>query len=97
MNHSFRSKKIRTRIMKSAILIASGCSLMGFLDTCNDRLVTFTQFIDPCGTFLANCTPGFFQVNAADIGDFCVDPSCTIPGGCGNLNQPLGTITDICP
>lgn len=79
-----------------AILLLGGVFQLGFLDSCNDRLVEVTRFIEPCGTFLANCTPGSFQANAAEIGDFCVDPTCTVPGGCGP-GQPLGTIRDICP
>lgn len=80
-------------------LIAIGGSSMfalGILGSCDDQLVGLTRFVDPCGTFLANCAPGSFEVNAADVGDFCVDPACTVPGACDNA-QPLGTITDICP
>lgn len=68
----------------------------GFLGSCNNRLIELTRFVDPCGTFLANCNPGDFEVNRAAVGDFCVDPACTVPGQCGG-GQPLGTITDICP
>lgn len=69
---------------------------LGFLESCNDRLVEATRIFDPCGTILANCTPGSFETNNADVGDFCVDPTCTIPGMC-DPNPPLGTIRDICP
>ncbi len=87
---------LRSRRKTLAALVA-GCLLQaGFIQACDDRLTALTRFVDPCGTILANCNPGDFQVNAADVGDFCVDPACTVPGQCGN--QPvLGTITDICP
>ena len=69
----------------------------GFLESCDDRLIQLTRQFDPCGTILANCNPGDFEVNRAGIGDFCVDPACTVPGQCGTGLQPIGTITDICP
>lgn len=68
---------------------------LGFLDSCNQRLTNATQYVDPCGTVLGNCTPGFFATSAADVGDYCIDPACTVPGQCGG-GQPLGTITRIC-
>lgn len=70
---------------------------LGFLGSCDSRLIEFTEFFDPCGTVFANCTPGSFQANAADIGDFCIDPVCTIPGGCDQDGPPIGTQRDICP
>lgn len=86
----------RSRRTSLAVLLLGGVFQLGLLESCNDRLVQVTRFVEPCGTFLANCTPGSFEVNAADIGDFCIDPTCTVPGGCDN-GQPLGTILDICP
>ena len=76
--------------------IATTVFIIGFLQSCDDRLIGLTRFIDPCGTILANCAPGDFEVNRADVGSFCVDPTCTVPGQCGE-GQALGTITDICP
>jgi hypothetical protein len=55
-----------------------------------------TRYVDPCGTILANCNPGDFEVNAADINSWTVDPACTVPGLCSD-DQPLGTITDLDP
>ncbi len=69
---------------------------LGFIESCDDRLVEMTRYVDPCGTFLANCNPGDFQVWSADIGDYTVDPACTVPGQCDG-GQPLGTITDLGP
>ena len=79
-----------------ATLLGCGALTLGFLGSCEDRLITLTQYVDPCGTILGNCQPGDFTVNAAPVGDYCVDPACTVPGAC-NDDQPLGTITDICP
>lgn len=76
--------------------ILGGVFIIGLLESCNDRLVQFTRFVDPCDTFLFNCNPGDFQVNAADVGDYCIDPTCTVPGQC-DTGQALGTITDLCP
>ena len=69
---------------------------MGWIESCDDRLLQITQYVDPCGTVLANCNPGDFQVWAADVGDYTIDPSCTVPGQCSD-QQPLGTITDLGP
>jgi hypothetical protein len=84
------------RFIRFATVLASGAAVPGFVESCDDRLIGLTRFFDPCGTFLANCAPGDFEVNNAEIGDYCVDPACTVPGGCNDL-QPLGTITDVCP
>ena len=92
-----RKHNKRTRWAGAATLVTSTAFVHGYLDSCNDRIVEVTRFVDPCGTFLANCNPGDFQVNAADIGDYCIDPACTIPGGCGNAGPALGTVTQLCP
>ena len=86
----------RNRSAMGAALVLGAVFQFGFVETCNDRLVGLTRYIDPCGTILANCSPGDFEARAAAVGDFCVDPACTVPGQCGG-GQPLGTITDICP
>ena len=87
------------RFAKRLVAVLGGgvvCQL-GFLQSCNSRMVGLTNYLDPCGTILANCTPGSFQAANADLGDWCIDPACTVPNGCGNLTPPLGTIRDICP
>ncbi|MEK6799453.1 MAG: hypothetical protein AABZ12_10840 [Planctomycetota bacterium] len=76
-------------------LVAAGAILPGFVQSCDDRLIAITRYADPCGTILANCNPGDFEVFAADVGDYCVDPACTVPGQCGE-GQPLGTIIRVC-
>ncbi len=82
------------RLVSGTIL--AGIIPVGFIESCNERVIVATQYVDPCGTILGNCLPGSFQVNAADVGDYCIDPACTVPGQCGG-GQPLGTITRICP
>ncbi len=89
--------KRKNRRMAAAAMITGSVFQFGFLATCDDRLIQLTRQFDPCGTILANCNPGDFEVNRAGIGDFCVDPACTVPGQCGTGVQPIGTITDICP
>ncbi len=86
---------IKRRTAGVMALVAGGMFALGFLESCDDRLVALTRFIEPCGTIFANCAPGDFQIRAADIGDGCIDPACTVPGGCGEI--PLGTFTDVCP
>ena len=92
----FGKAEIQQRLRRLAGVILGGVFILGFLETCDNRLVQFTRYVDPCGTFLANCQPGDFEVNRAEVGDFCIDPACTVPGACGD-DQPLGTITDLCP
>ncbi|MGB2987206.1 MAG: hypothetical protein WBE26_15155 [Phycisphaerae bacterium] len=92
---SLREWGFRRRLKALAGLILGGIFMLGFLGECDDRLVKMTRYVDPCGTLL-NCTPGTFEVNAAEIGDYCIDPTCTVPGQCGE-GQALGTMTDLCP
>jgi len=78
-------------------LAAGSVFVLGLLESCNDFMIGASAYVDPCGTIFGNCAPGDIQVRAADIGDGCIDPACTVPGGCGNAGAPLGTITDLCP
>ena len=84
------------RFIRFAAVFAGGAALPAFFESCDDRLIGLTRYLDPCGTILANCAPGDFVVNAADVGDYCVDPACTVPGLC-DPGPALGTITDVCP
>lgn len=79
----------------TALLLGSAL-IVGFLESCDDRLIGLTQYVDPCATILGNCNPGDFQANNANVGNYCVDPACTVPGQCG-FGQPLGTIRRVCP
>jgi len=91
-----RRTNLGGKLARLATLIGSGLVLPSFFSSCDQTLINLTRYVDPCGTILANCNPGDFQVNNAAVGDYCVDPACTVPGGCGG-GQPLGTITEICP
>jgi len=91
-----RNVRLRRKSAFAALVLGSVYQL-GFIETCDDRLIAISRQIDPCGTILSNCNPGDLEVSRAEVGDFCVDPACTVPGQCGTGLQPLGTITNICP
>jgi hypothetical protein len=63
------------RIIVVVAVVASGGSLMGLLPSCKTTLTTF----NPCGTIFAFCEP--YQVDAlfADVPEYDVDPTCSIP------------------
>ena len=91
---------VRRGLKGVAIIVLGGPFMLGFLGECNDKLVQTTRYIDPCGTIFSTdyCTPGTFESQAAGIGDWSIDPTCPIPGGCGtDPYQPLGTIWDLDP
>jgi len=88
---------LRRRVIGWAVVLGSGLVVPQFIDACDERLIQFTNFIDPCGTFLANCTPGSFITNNSALGDPCIDPECSVPGQCGTGTPSLGTIIDLCP
>lgn len=69
------------RSIQKVVLVGAGATLFQLSGTCG-RLANLTQYVDPCGTILADCFPGQFQLYAADVPDWNVDPTCTIPGGC---------------
>jgi len=87
----------RRRLSYLAAMVIGTAFQFGFLESCDDRFIEFTRFFDPCGTFLANCTPGSFEANRAPINDPCVDPACIVPGMCPDQGQPLGTVRELCP
>ena len=72
------------RFVRFAAVLAGGAAVPSFVQSCDDRMIGLTRYFDPCGTILANCAPGDFAVNAADVGDWSVDCTCTIPGACNN-------------
>lgn len=84
------------RAFASILLGGTSFGILGFVESCDDRLLSVAEQFDPCGTILANCAPGQLTVNRAEVGDYCVDPACTVPGQCGG-GQALGTITRLCP
>ncbi len=83
------------RIIRFALVIGGGTVLPNFFESCGDYLINVTRYVDPCGTFLANCAPGSFAVNAADVGDYDIDCTCTVPGACNN-GIPFDVIMQIC-
>lgn len=90
-------KPLRQRTTRGlASVLLGGAFFLGLLESCDDRLVTLTTYFDPCGTILSDCEPGFFQGQAAGIGNPCWDPTCTVPGGCSE-DTPLGATYDLCP
>jgi len=91
------NRTVRRAYAAWAALFAGSTCVLGFVEKCDNALATVSSYADPCGTIFANCTPGTFEVRAADVGDYCVDPACTVPGQCPDQGQPLGTITRICP
>lgn len=88
---------IRRRVVRAMAIATGSVFVVGMLESCNDFMVGASAYVDPCGTIFGNCAPGDIQVRAADIGDSCIDPACTVPGGCGFEGAPLGTITNVCP
>ena len=92
-----RMKSQRRFKSLASLLLGTAFIPLNFLGDCSDRFVDFSRYVDPCGSVLANCQPGDFEVNSAAVGDYCVDPACTVPGGCGNVGPVLGTTTELCP
>lgn len=83
-----RAAKRRRKIVGA--LLGGGVAL-GFVQSCDDRLIQLTRFFDPCGTILANCLPGQLAAQQADIGDSCF--LCPIQGTCGE-DDPFLNICD---
>ena len=88
-----RFRQRTTRALATAFV--GGVFFLGFIESCDDRLVALTSYFDPCGTIL-DCEPGTFQGQAAGIGNPCWDPTCTVPGACSD-DPPLGLNYDLCP
>ena len=83
------------RFIRFATILASGAVVPGFVESCDDRLIGVTRYFDPCGTIFANCAPGSFEANAAGVGSWNVDCTCTVPGACNN-DIPQDVIANIC-
>lgn len=86
-----RDRQRTSRRLFASLAVFSAC-VFGFLGTCTDFVGTSaevaTKYFDPCGTIFANCEPGSFQLQFADVPDWGVDPTCTIPGGCTTADEP---------
>ncbi len=76
-----RIRKIAGRGFKSLAIVAVGIQF-GLIPSCEGLLTTF----NPCGTIFGFCAPEDIDLLFADIPDFRLDPTCTIPfatgGGC---------------
>ena len=95
-----RKQKVQRGLKRATITLLGGPFILGILGDCDDKLVQATRYVDPCGTIFSTdfCHPGYFETQAADIGDWSIDPTCPIPGGCqDDPFQPLGTIWDLDP
>ena len=91
---SKRRISIGRRIFRHLVLWGSAAIIPSFFQSCDDFLVGVTRYVDPCGTIFP-CPPGSFAVRNANVGDWNVDCTCTVPGACNN-NIPLDVITDYC-
>ena len=88
--HSPAKPRSIQRVVTAAVLL-TGTLFFSLGGACE----VATQYFDPCGTILANCTPGSFQLQFADVPDWNVDPGCTIPGGCSGddpWEDPFGQL-----
>ena len=63
------------RILVGLALIGSGGAVFGLLPSCEGVLTTF----NPCGTIFAFCEPRDIDTLFADIPEFELDPTCSIP------------------
>ncbi len=94
MMHTGRANGRRRKAAMAALVLGALWQL-GFVQSCDDRLIGLTRFVEPCGTFLANCQPGDFLINRSEFGASC-DPTCVVPGQCGE-QAPLSVIRELCP
>ncbi len=72
------------RLSRAAALVVSGVVVFQFgLGTC----VSLSNWFNPCQTVLtgATCQQQTLDFLNSDIPNFSYDPSCTIPGACGDL------------
>jgi hypothetical protein len=83
---TFRNRPMAKRTVLVAVATLAGAAVLA-LPSCTSILKT----VDPCGTVL-DCAPGTFDLLLADVPDWEVDPTCTIPGQCADANS--GAITE---
>lgn len=92
------------RWARISCLVVGTTFQLGLVSGACDRAANLTQYVDPCGTILADCFPGQFQLYASDVPNYELDPTCTIPGlpGCGAappsvLNPFVGIYSHLAP
>lgn len=69
------TRKNGSRIVGMLTAVVSGGMLLGLLPSCETTLTTF----NPCGTIFAFCDPYEVDLLFADVPDYGLDPSCTVP------------------
>jgi hypothetical protein len=85
-----KMRKSNTRALAAFAVLAMGTAFQ--LPSCKGLLTT----VNPCGTIFAFCTPEQLDLVFADIPDYDLDPTCSIPffgitnsanaGTCGQVN-----------
>ncbi len=71
-----RSGKTKRRVLVTLAVMASGSvSASGFLPSCETTLTT----LNPCGSIFGFCDPTDVPLMFADIPDYELDPTCSIP------------------
>ncbi len=72
----------KKKLTRAVLAIASGAMMFQLgVGAC----VRAAQIFNPCETVLAGCTQQQLDFLSRSIPDFTYDPSCTIPGQCGDL------------
>jgi hypothetical protein len=76
------------RVKRRVFVVIAGLSCtvtqLGFLPSCEGLLTTF----NPCGTIFGFCTERDVDLFFADVPDFDLDPTCTVPFACGDPILP---------
>lgn len=67
------------RFIVSSVMSGSAMMQLGFLPSCKGILTTF----NPCGSVFGFCQEEDIDLLFADIPDFDLDPTCTIPFATG--------------
>lgn len=68
--------------MRIALVLTAG-TLMQLDMSCSGVAQKVTHSINPCGTVF-NCDPEEYDLLTTDFPNWELDPTCTIPGQCGN-------------
>ncbi|MHC4066650.1 MAG: hypothetical protein ACYSUI_19415 [Planctomycetota bacterium] len=93
---NWASDRTKRRVL-TGLAVLTGCTFAsGLLPSCETALTT----VNPCGSILGFCDPTDIDLLFADVPDFELDPTCTIPyfdetlfeggGGGGGQQQNLG-------
>ena len=66
------------------LMVCSSGTVFGGLSSCYNRAGNLTRVFNPCGTIFDFCEPEDIDLLFAEVPDWDVDPTCTIPGACGD-------------